>query len=148
MPVHAPADGLRILAVDDNSMNRLVVKTLLAQVGVEPHLVEDGAQAVEAWRERAWDLILMDVQMPVMDGLTATRQIRAGERETGRARTPIIALTANAMTHHREEYLAAGMDAVSPKPIELTALLETMERVLGAAEEDQSVCSTRVTSGT
>jgi len=52
------------------------------------------------------------------------------------------------MTHHREEYLAAGMDAVSPKPIELTALLETMERVLSAAEEDQSVCSTRVTSGT
>lgn len=77
-------------------MNQLVLKTILAQVGARPTIVEDGAAAVEAWASGDWDLILLDVPLPVMDGPTAARAIRAREAETGRPPTPIIALTANA----------------------------------------------------
>ncbi|HQT54048.1 MAG TPA: ATP-binding protein, partial [Phenylobacterium sp.] len=94
-----PERALRVLAAEDNSVNQLVLKTLLQQVGVEVFVVGDGQQALEAWRAHDWDLILMDVQMPVMDGPSATVAIRADEARSGRARTPIIALTANAMAH-------------------------------------------------
>ncbi len=86
--------------------------------------------AVEAWATGDWDLILMDIHMPVMDGVTATGLIRNGEARTGRARTPIVALTANAMRHQTAEYLAAGMDAVVAKPIEVRRLYEVIERML------------------
>jgi CheY-like chemotaxis protein len=75
----------------------------------------------------------MDVQMPVMDGPTATREIRAREAATGRLRTPIIALTANAMAHHQVEYLGAGMDVLVPKPLELERLLIAIQTVLDAS---------------
>jgi len=124
------AAGLRVLAAEDNVMNQLVLRTLLMQVGIEPRMVANGEEAVEAWERANWDLILMDVQMPVMDGPTATRAIREAEQAGGRPRTPIIALTANAMAHHAEEYTAAGMDAVASKPINLPVLLATIEAVL------------------
>ena len=111
-------------------MNQLVLKTLLSQVGVDPMVVSDGAEAVEAWREHDWDLILMDVQMPVMDGPTATRAIRELERAKGRARTPIIALTANAMAHQIAEYRAAGMDGFVSKPIDIEKLFAAIEQAL------------------
>ena len=99
----APEAGLpqvRVLAAEDNAVNQLVLKTLLHQIGVEPLVVENGAGGgARPGRTRAWDVILMDMQMPVMDGLTATRAIRQREADMGRARTPIIALTANAMSH-------------------------------------------------
>ena len=110
-------EGLRVLAAEDNATNRLVLKTLLEFGGVDLVLVEDGAEAVEAWRNGEWDLILMDVQMPVMDGPTATRRIRTLEVELHRPRTPIIALTANSMSHQVSQYLDAGMDAHLAKPI-------------------------------
>ncbi len=110
-------EGLRVLAAEDNATNRLVLKTLLEFGGVDLVLVEDGAEAVEAWRNGEWDLILMDVQMPVMDGPTATRRIRTLEAEMHRPRTPIIALTANIMSHQVTQYLDAGMDAHLAKPI-------------------------------
>jgi CheY-like chemotaxis protein len=86
-------------------------------------MVENGADAVDAWRAAHWDLVLMDIQMPVMDGVTATRLIRQAEREAGRPRTPIVALTANALSHQAAEYVAAGMDGLVPKPIEFSQLL-------------------------
>jgi CheY-like chemotaxis protein len=110
--------GLRVLAAEDNPTNQLVLKTLLQFAGIEVVIVEDGAQAVEAWEREFWDLILMDVQMPVMDGPAAARAIRAREAELGVRRTPIVALTANTMSHQVEGYLAAGMDAHLGKPIE------------------------------
>jgi CheY-like chemotaxis protein len=113
---------IRVLAAEDNPMNQLVLKTLLHQAGVEPTVVENGALAVEAWRNGPWDLILMDVQMPEMDGPTATRQIRAEEAAAGRPRIPIIALTANAMSHQIAEYRAAGMTDHVAKPIEARRL--------------------------
>ena len=107
-------------------MNQLVLKTLLGQIGLEPVVVSNGEEAVAAWRRGAWDVVLMDVQMPVMDGLTATREIRRLEAEDGRAPTPIIALTANAMTHQVESYYAAGMTGFVAKPIEAARLFEAI----------------------
>ena len=136
-PIAAAAAGLRLLAAEDNEINQLVLKTLLGQIGVEPTVVADGAAAVEAWERGDWDAILMDVQMPRMDGPTAARRIRQREAELGRRRTPIIALTANAMAYQAEAYLAAGMDSVVAKPIEVGELFAALQRVLeaGAAEE-------------
>ncbi|HEX4196679.1 MAG TPA: ATP-binding protein [Caulobacteraceae bacterium] len=130
------ASGLRVLAAEDNTVNQLVLKTLLHQIGVEPAVVADGAAVLEAWEAGHWDVILMDVQMPVMDGPTATRRIRERERETGRGRTPIIALTANAMSHHVADYLAAGMDDHVAKPIEAGRLFEALQTAVDAQDNE------------
>jgi signal transduction histidine kinase/CheY-like chemotaxis protein len=126
---------LRILAAEDNAANQMVLKALLEPLGVAPALVENGREAVAAWEGQAWDLILMDIQMPEMSGVEATRAIRRRETLTGRARTPIIAVTANAMTHQLAEYRAAGMDGVVAKPIELGNLIAVMEAALASANE-------------
>jgi PAS domain S-box-containing protein len=119
--------AFRILAADDNTTNQLVLKTLLAQLGIDVTLVSNGEEAVEAWRHTDWDIVLMDVQMPVMDGFVATRLIRAEEAGLERPRVPIIALTANAMPHHERECRAAGMDALVAKPIDVRALVAAIE---------------------
>jgi signal transduction histidine kinase/FixJ family two-component response regulator len=125
---------LKILAAEDNATNQLVLKTVLATFGLEVDIVGDGAQAVEAWAGGGYDLILMDIQMPVMDGITATRAIRNAEAQQGLTRTPIIALSANAMTHQVKEYLAAGMDMHVAKPIQLGRLHQAFEAVLNGAD--------------
>jgi len=130
--------SLRVLAAEDNHVNQLVLRTLLQQVGVEPVIVDDGAAAVAAWRGQDWDLILMDVQMPVMDGPTATRAIRAAEAAAGRRRTPVVALTANAMSHQVAEYAAAGMDGFIAKPIRVEELYAALEGVL---DDDQTAAA-------
>ena len=130
-------DSLRVLAAEDNQVNQLVLSTLLGQLGVEPSFVADGAQALEAWRREPWDLILMDAQMPVMDGVEATRLIRAEEAGSGRLRTPIIALTANALSHQVAEYVACGMDEVVAKPLEVSRLVEAMNTALAPRPLDQ-----------
>jgi len=126
-------DGLRILVAEDNPTNRFVIGTLLGQIGLSPHIVEDGEQAYEAWKAQPWDLILMDIQMPVMDGIEASRRIRLDERTQNLRPTPIIALTANAMSHHRTQYEAEGFDGVVPKPIQLQVLLAAMEEAMACA---------------
>ncbi|MGC1301616.1 MAG: PAS domain S-box protein [Caulobacteraceae bacterium] len=131
----APAQDLsvlRVLAADDNPTNRLVLATLLEQVGVTLVFAENGALAVEAWKAADFDLILMDIQMPYMDGTIASAMIRRLEIETGRSRTPIIALTADAMTHQLGAYQAAGMDDVVTKPINAKALFEAMQSALSS----------------
>lgn len=126
----APLRPLRVLAAEDNQVNQLVLGALLGQMGVEPHFAWDGVEAVEAWRREPWDLILMDAQMPVMDGMEATRLIRAEEAQSERTRTPIIALTANALTHQVAAYLACGMGQVVAKPIEVHRLVEAINLAL------------------
>ncbi len=140
----ASAQGieLRVLAAEDNATNQLVLKALLAQAGIEPVVVEHGGAAVTAWEDGSWDLILMDIQMPEMNGIDATRAIRLRERETGRPRTPILAVTANAMTHQVAEYAEAGMDGVVSKPIEITSLFNAMEQALAAAQPAPSEAAT------
>jgi signal transduction histidine kinase/ActR/RegA family two-component response regulator len=125
-----PEGALRVLAAEDNPTNQLVLSTIMQIFGFDLQLVGDGQEAVEAWRNGAYDLILMDIQMPRMDGVAATRAIRAAEAVEERVRTPIIALSANALTHQVQEYLAAGMDAHVPKPIELEKLQSVLEQVL------------------
>jgi len=118
---------LRILAAEDNPMNQTVLRTLLQQAGLDVVMVSDGAEAVAAWDSSTWDVILMDVQMPVMDGPAAAREIRRREAETGRAATPIVAVTANAMAHQVEAYRSAGMAHLVAKPIEVRALLRAIQ---------------------
>ncbi|HTX51498.1 MAG TPA: ATP-binding protein [Caulobacteraceae bacterium] len=128
-PDAAPS-SLRVLAAEDNQVNQLVLRTLLSQAGIDLVIVGDGVDAVAAWEAGRWDVILMDVQMPRMDGPTATRFIRERELAQRRARTPILALTANAMTHQVSQYLAAGMDGFVAKPIEVSRLFEALEAAL------------------
>jgi signal transduction histidine kinase/CheY-like chemotaxis protein len=117
---------LRILVAEDNPVNQKVLRTLLAGQGHDLHFVSDGLQAVEAAREGGFDMILMDVSMPVMDGPTAAKEIRSLSGPV--ARVPIIALTANAMAGDREAYIAAGMTDYVSKPINLDALLAAISR--------------------
>jgi len=138
-PVEAAACDLRplrLLAAEDNAVNQLVLKTLLHQVGVDLLVVDDGQAAVEAWAREPFDVILMDVHMPRMDGPTATAAIRAREAAEGRPRTPIVALTANAMSHQVAEYLDAGMDSFIAKPIEVSRLLAVLQEVLERQSPD------------
>jgi signal transduction histidine kinase/CheY-like chemotaxis protein len=113
----ADLSRLRVLAAEDNATNQLVLRTMLGSLGVEALIVENGRAAVEAWKAGDFDLVLMDIQMPVLDGAAATREIRALEASAGAARTRIVAVTANALTHQVAEYLAAGMDGHLAKPI-------------------------------
>ncbi|HEX3366724.1 ATP-binding protein [Phenylobacterium sp.] len=118
-------EGLRVLAAEDNVTNQLVLKTVLHSLGVQPVVVENGRLAVEAWAQEPFDLILMDVQMPEMDGVAATQEIRRREARTG-GHVPIVALSANVMKHQVAEYLAAGMDAHLAKPINVAQLYDTL----------------------
>jgi CheY-like chemotaxis protein len=131
--VRAEREGLRLLAAEDNATNQQVLAAVMESLGIDIDIVVDGKQAVEAWRSYDYDLILMDIQMPVMDGIAASREIRAAEHAAGRSRTPIIALTANALTHQIEEYMAAGMDGHVAKPIEIAKLYEAISIALNAA---------------
>jgi signal transduction histidine kinase/ActR/RegA family two-component response regulator len=131
-PAEGPDGALRILVAEDNPTNRFVLQTLFAPLGVTPDFAENGAIALDVWRAQHFDVILMDMQMPVMDGVAAMREIRRLERESGRARTPIVALTANAMAHQIEEQRAAGADAHAAKPIDLPALFAAIEMAMAA----------------
>ena len=127
-PSERPAIALRVLAAEDNAVNQLVLKTLLHQMGVEPTVVDNGQLAVAAWETGDWDVILMDIHMPVKDGLTATTQNPAREASEGRALTPIVSLTANAKSNHFDKYTAAGKDSHVAKPIQAADLFEALTR--------------------
>jgi len=116
----------KVLLVEDNIVNQKVGQRFLERLGCEVTLAENGLDAVKAWQQGDFSLVLMDVQMPVMDGYMATRQIRDLER--GRSHTPIVALTANAMTGQLEKCLQSGMDGLLTKPLEPQRLEEVLER--------------------
>ncbi|HJV42118.1 ATP-binding protein, partial [Caulobacter sp.] len=113
-----------LLVVDDNAMNRKIIAALVEPFGISCGFAADGREAVEAWRRQPWDAIFMDVHMPVMDGVEATRTIRLEEGSSGRPRVPIVAVTASLLEQETAGYHAAGMDDVLPKPIEAAALAE------------------------
>jgi CheY-like chemotaxis protein len=119
--------GLRVLVAEDNMVNQQVVCGMLVKMGVDADFVSDGAQALAALSKTRYDLVLMDVQMPEMDGMEATRRIRSGEAAVLDAKVPVIALTAHAMATDREACLGAGMDDYLSKPVspqELGRILE------------------------
>ena len=113
---------VRVLGVEDNSVNQFVLKSILELVGADFAIVENGEEAIAAWEQADWDMILMDIQMPVMDGMDATREIRRREALSGRSRTSIVAVTANVMSHQIDRYYVAGMDQFLPKPIDIPRL--------------------------
>ncbi|MDP3852792.1 PAS domain S-box protein [Phenylobacterium sp.] len=130
-------EGLRVLVVEDNATNRMIVTKLLENLGAAVETAADGLLGVEAAARGGFELILMDVQMPGIDGLEASRRIRALGGPV--ASTPIVALTANVLSHQRQAYLEAGMDGVVGKPISPSALLAEISRLSGGvAAEDEA----------
>jgi len=127
-PEKSPA--LRILVVEDNLVNQKLASVLLEKMGHQVELAETGSEALEKWKAGAYDLILMDVQMPEMDGFEATRRIREAERISG-SHVPIIAMTAHAMSGDRQSCLEAGMDDYISKPISRGSLLAAIIRCRG-----------------
>jgi len=121
----APVEGLRLLLVEDNAVNRKVATHLLTRMGHQVETALNGADAVEKLRKQSWDLILMDIQMPVMDVFEATATIRA--MKGAAARTPIVAMTAHALQGDKERCLAAGMDGYISKPVQQETLREILE---------------------
>ena len=126
----APRGALNILLAEDNPVNQLLAVRVLENAGHRVTVAGDGAQALDAIRRERFDLVLMDVQMPVLGGLEATAALREEERLSGSARIPVIAMTANAMQGDRERCLAAGMDDYISKPIVIDQLRATIERVM------------------
>jgi signal transduction histidine kinase/ActR/RegA family two-component response regulator len=135
-PAVASSRALRILIAEDNPVNQKVVLRLIEKAGHTVTLAQNGREAVEAYRKSVFDLVLMDVQMPVMDGLSATETIRALERDAGIARVPIIALTAHAMEEERTRCLKAGMDIHVTKPFQSAALLSLLDELAMAHDPD------------
>ena len=135
-PVHdedalsAPRSGLRVLVADDNATNRKVLELMLTAAGACPTSVENGQAAVEAWRATPFDVVLMDLRMPVMDGLAAIRAMRAEEQAAGRERTPVVVLSANTAPQDVKASAAAGADGHIGKPIRAEALFATLEAAL------------------
>ena len=122
--------GLRVLLVEDNATNRLIAGRMLEALGARIDTAEDGVQGVAAATRGGFDLILMDIQMPGMDGVEATHRIRALKGQAGAV--PILAMTANAMAHQQAAYLAAGMDGAVAKPLSPAALTQAIARALTA----------------
>ncbi|GEM_PF-2101671 len=131
-------DGYRVLIVEDNRTNRMMAEKIMHGMGFAVNLAENGAEAVEIVKKITFDLVIMDIQMPVMDGMEATRQIR-GLIEQGRIdNMPIIALTANAMEKDREECLAAGMSDYMAKPVKKAAFYNTISKWLEPRNLDKN----------
>jgi len=130
--------GLRILLTEDSLYNQKLARGVLGKRGHEVTVANNGREAVDAVRKQNFDLILMDIQMPEMDGLEATRVIRSREAETG-TRVPIIAMTAQAMKGVRERCLEVGMDDYLVKPVRARELHDTIERVLGGTPAPQRI---------
>ena len=137
LPTSPPSVVGRILVVDDNATNRKVVSALLQRAGHAVACVENGREADEYYRQQAPDLILMDCQMPVMDGFEATRRIRSWESAQSWRRTPIIAFTAGVFSQDRQKCVDAGMDDFLPKPVNAGALQEMLGRWL----PQQRICA-------
>lgn len=121
---------LRVLVAEDHEVNQRVMMMILDTIGAKVTLAENGAQAVEAFKDADFDVILMDIQMPIMDGLVATTKIRELEAVSGASRTPIIAVTANAMAADLEASLKAGADDHLSKPVRPAALIEALSELL------------------
>ncbi len=130
--------ALRLLVAEDNAVNRELICALLEPFGLDIETVADGVEAVAAVARSAFDIVLMDVQMPNMDGLTATRRIRANETSSG-ARIPIIAMTANVLPEQVARCLEAGMDDHLGKPINLPRLLQALDRWSAPRESEPAL---------
>ena len=121
-----------VLSVEDNDVNQMIVRAMLTNLGLTVTTARDGAHAIELYSTNDFDLLLMDCEMPGMDGYEASRRIRALEAQTSRSRTPIVAITAHALTGDREECLKAGMDDYLSKPVSERRMADVLTRWLSA----------------
>ncbi|MDD0977397.1 hybrid sensor histidine kinase/response regulator [Pseudomonas fontis] len=129
-----PSD-FRILVAEDNSISTKVIRGMLGKLNLEPDTASNGEEALQAMMSRQYDLVLMDCEMPVLDGFSATQQLRAWEAETERRRTPVVALTAHILAEHKERARLAGMDGHMAKPVELSQLRELIEHWVARREQ-------------
>jgi PAS domain S-box-containing protein len=137
--------GKTVLVVEDNNVNQQVMTFLLEQVGYRVEIANNGIEALQRLEEKSFDIILMDVQMPEMDGIRATRLIRARERAVG-GHVPIVAVTANALQGERQRCLGAGMDDYLAKPIRGPELYPLMAKLLGLSDPSETKTATATTS--
>ncbi|MEM1276374.1 MAG: ATP-binding protein [Pseudomonadota bacterium] len=131
--------GLRILAVDDNETNRRLISLLLARIGARVTLADTGAAALEATANQAFDLVLMDIAMPGLDGIETLDLLRTQELRHQRSRTPVIAVTANALDHQIEAYIGLGFDGHVAKPIQMTDLFDQIDRALAISTDHEGI---------
>ena len=136
-PDENPLAGLRVLLADDNIVNRMLASRMLAKLGCAAQATSNGREAVEEWKRGTYEMVLMDVQMPEMDGFEATRLIRELEMQSGAARTPVVAMTAHALPEDRGRCLDAGMDLYLSKPVSLSGLAATLKVA-------QTMCAAKV----
>lgn len=121
-----PGD-FRVLVAEDNSISTKVIRGMLGKLNLEPDTASNGEEALQAMQARRYDLVLMDCEMPVLDGFSATQQLRAWEAANQRQRTPVVALTAHILAEHKERARLAGMDGHMAKPVELSQLRELIQ---------------------
>ena len=137
-PVDTESDDqetpLRVLLVEDNEVNRKVIACILNMIQADLTWAENGLEGVQAFQRQSFDVVLMDLQMPVMDGYTATREIRAFESSRGQRRTPVIVVSANVRPEDMSASKAAGADRHLGKPVDVTALFAAMQEAMAAAE--------------
>ncbi|MCB1169980.1 MAG: response regulator [Leptospiraceae bacterium] len=126
-----------ILVVEDNPVNAMVTRLMLQRKGFVVEVAENGARALELLQRATFGLVLMDVSMPVMDGLEATRKIRSGELPGVDATIPVVGLTAHNLTGDKDEFLEAGMDRVLTKPIEVPDLDALIQQYFGEGEPER-----------
>ncbi|GJP71179.1 hypothetical protein CLOP_g2025 [Closterium sp. NIES-67] len=124
--VTVPSD-FRILVAEDNSISTKVIRGMLGKLNLDPDTASNGEEALEAMKAQRYDLVLMDCEMPILDGFSATQQLRAWEVSHQRIRTPVVALTAHILSEHKERARQAGMDGHMAKPVELSQLRELVE---------------------
>jgi CheY-like chemotaxis protein len=144
----AAASRLRILIAEDNPVNQMVAVRLLERHGHTVSAVSNGREAIEAVEAGSYDMALLDVQMPVVDGLEAARLIRKTEQQTGRTRLPLIALTAHSMAGDRERCLRAGMDGYVAKPVKPQDLFRVIESLRAGTPAPEAAFSMDPPAGT
>ncbi|MEX6501543.1 response regulator [Pseudomonas sp. 25A3E] len=132
-PLEVPSD-FRILVAEDNSISTKVIRGMLGKLNLQPDTACNGAEALSAMKARRYDLVLMDCEMPVLDGFSATAQLRAWEAAEQRERTPVVALTAHILNEHKERARDVGMDGHMAKPVELSQLRELIEHWIAQRE--------------
>ena len=137
----AARKNAKILVAEDNPINLSLLKTILRQHNFQVTAVDNGQKAVDAYLKESFDLVLMDIDMPVMDGLTANRLIKEIDKRDNRGFTPVIALTAHALIGDRERIIQAGLDAHLAKPIDKNFLLQTIDRYLDLSYQKRKIVS-------
>lgn len=129
----------KVLVAEDNENNKFLIKILLDKIGLDSFIVENGQEVINEYKNNKYDLVLMDINMPIKDGEEATKELIKAQKDEGLYKIPIIALTANSIEGDKEKYLASGMDDYISKPIEFNRLKQTIAKYLDIKEDDEEI---------